>query len=211
MANKLPWMKHDHNARNDLFIKKLEERFGHFGYAAWFKTLEVLHEHGVGDNLCISMSRYASEIGTKPPTARHLLSICQSSGKVCWSESGKDINITVKNFRKKQGKKFLKEDSNQPEEGSKLALDVDVEEEGDKDKLGFLEKIKRLAGGFRVRPWTDSDLESHQFPFGKERGRRVVDMEPSRCEWYLGQIEMDPKTTAALKHRIKLKQSEAIK
>ena len=56
------------------------------------------------------------------------------------------------------------------------------------------------------------ELESHTFPIKDtdDFGRRVIDMEPSRCEWWLNRVTMDAKTTAALKHRIKLKRQEGI-
>lgn len=211
MANKLPWFKHDHDARHDDFIYRAEERFGHFGYAAYFKLLEILHTHGVGDKLLITRTRLTSELRSKWPPVRMFLDYCQDAGKISWSDSGPNVGIEVKNFRKKQDKKKFKTDSNGPMQGLKTALDVDVEEEGDKDKLGFLDTIKRLAGGFRVTPWTAAELEGHQFPFGKEKGRKVIDMEPSRCQFYLDRIQMDAKTTAALKHRIKLKAAESIR
>ncbi len=209
--NQHPWMKHDHNARNDLFIKKLEAKFGHFGYSGFFKLLEVLHEQGSGDNLCITKAQLALELRSKWPTVHLLLTSCRDSGKVHFDESGQDVTITVKNFRKKQDKKKSKTEDVPVSDESKRALDVDVEGEVDKDKKGFLEKLKRLAGGFRVTPWTASELEKHQFPFGKERGRRAIDMEPVNCQFYLDNISMDSKTTAAMKHRIKIKQAEEIR
>ena len=211
MANKLPWMKHDHNARNDDFIKRLEDRFGHFGYSGWFKTLEVLHEHGVGDNLGITMARYASEIGTKPPVARQLLATCASAGKIEWFEVGKEVRITVKNFRKKQGKKGGQNDQSGDLENSKQALEEEEEGEEDNNKLGVMGILNGLAKKLWVKRWTQGDLERHQFPYGKDKGRRIIDLEASRCEFYLRNTQVDAKTAAALRLRIALKNAEGIK
>lgn len=53
------------------------------------------------------------------------------------------------------------------------------------------------------------ELEAHVFPIpGEDHGRKVIDMEPSRCQWWLDRVQMDPKTTAALKHRVKIKTAE---
>jgi len=132
--NQHPWMKHDHNARNDLFIRGLESRMGHFGYSGFFKLLEVLHEQGSGDNLCITKAHLSSELRSKWPTVRLLLTPCQDAGKVHFDEDGQDVRITVKNFRKKQDKKVSKTEAKEVVDESKRDLDVDVEEEVDKDK-----------------------------------------------------------------------------
>lgn len=211
MANKLPWMKHDHNARKDLFIRSLQDRFGHFGYAGWFKLLEVLHEHGTGDNLLITWSQLASELDTRPSVVRQLVAICRTSGKVEVKEVGQEVVITVKNFRKKQANKHRQENSLCDTNNGKPVLDGEEEGEGENNKLGFaalMNGITAKVGGWK---YDVAALEAHQFPFGKDRGRRVIDFEASKCQWYLDRIQMDAKTTAALKHRIKLKQSEAIK
>lgn len=208
MSNKLPWMKHYADARKDLFLRTLEDRFGHFGYAGWFKMLEVLHEHGSGDNLWITLTQLASELASKPSTVRHLLAICQSSGKILVEANGQKMKITVKNFKEKQ--------RNKSREGTKCAIENsdtareegDVEGEGDNNRLGFRAILNSLTAKVSGWRFSASELESHQFPFGKEKGRLVIDMEPSRCEWYLRTVQMDSKTMVALKHRIKLKAQE---
>lgn len=212
MANKLPWMKHDHNARNDDFIKRACGEFGHFGYAGWFRMLEVLHEHGAGDKLCITRSRFASELGSKWPPVGNLLAFCQESGKVRFTDDGKELVIEVKNFRKKQGKKGGQNDSPDDLKDFKQAQEEEGDGEEDNNRVGIFGVINGLASKLWVKRWTAADLENHQFQYGKDdRGRRVIDMEPSRCQWWLGRLQMDPKTTAALKHRIALRNGEAIR
>lgn len=211
MANKLPWMKHDHNSRNDLFVKGLEDRYGHLGYSAWFKTLEVLHEHGVGDILGITLAQYAKEIGTKPSVARQFLASCSSSGKMEVSEVGKEVRIKIKNFRKKQANKHRQENSVTDLESGKPVLEGEEEGEGENGKLRYKSLVKDLLVRVGISKWSDADLEDARIPFGPAKGRRIMDSEPSRCQWYLDQFQMDAKTTAAMRHRIKIKNEECIK
>lgn len=210
MANKLPWMKHDHNARNDDFVKRACGRFGHFGYAGWFRLLETVHEHGVGDNLCMTRSRLASELGSKWPPVRNLLDFCRESGKVQYNESGEEVRIVVKNFRKKQEKKSFKPADVSVLDLAKQALEEEGEVEGENDRLRDRAKalVKSLAVSFGMAKWTDAELEEHRFPFGNDKGRRIIDLEPSRCQWYLDRFTLDSKTKAALRHRIELKREE---
>lgn len=207
MANKLPWMKHDHNARNDDFLKRACARFGHFGYAGWFRMLETLHEHGIGDKLCMERSRFASELGSKWPPVRNLLDFYRESGKVQYNENGKELVIEVKNFRKKQDKKNLKIDMYDDLKSLKPAQEEEGEGEEDNN---IRQVVKSLVKRF-VIGWSSGELESHQFPYGKDRGIRIIDLEASRCQWYLDNNKMDAKTTAALRHRVKLKAEECVK
>lgn len=210
MANKLPWMKHDHNARNDDFIKRACGRFGHFGYSGWFRMLEVLHEHGTGDKLCITRSRFASELGSKWPPVGNLLAFCQESGKVRFTDDGKELVIEVKNFRKKQGKKGGQNDQSGDLENSKQALEEEEEGEEDNNRLGFRKILNGVTAKVAGWRYSAGALEDHRFPFGKDKGRRILDLEASRCEFYMRNFQVDAKTAAALKHRIKIKAEEGI-
>lgn len=62
--------------------------------------------------------------------------------------------------------------------------------------------------------FTPSELEEHKIPHGMSRDGdvRVIDLEASRCQWYLDNYKvMDAKTTAALRHRIKIKAQEGLR
>lgn len=92
MSNKLPWFTHDHDARNDLFISQAEDRFGPFGYCAYFKLLEVIHEHGVGDKLVMTRGRLCKELRTRGPQLVAYLEWAQA-----WEQDpNKDPKLTYK-------------------------------------------------------------------------------------------------------------------
>lgn len=68
---------------------------------------------------------------------------------------------------------------------------------------------KRLTALIASVGFIPGELEDYRFPIpGEDKDRRVIEMEPSRCQWWLDRVEMDAKTTAALRHRIKIKESE---
>ena len=209
MSNRLTWMKHYHYARNDDFIKRAEDRFGHFGYSAYFKMLEVLHEHGSGDKLCITRSRLSSELRSRWPQVQQYLDFCRTSGKVQVSEVGQELILDVKNFRKMQLNKSRKNTNVCFSNDGKNTIEGDGEEEGDNSIRKVVSSlVKRVF--YKREPWTDFDLENHKLPIqGKDKDIRIIDLEPSRCAWYLERIQTDNKTTAALKHRIALKAGES--
>lgn len=208
MANKLPWFTHDHNARNDDFIRRAEDKFGHFGYAGYFKILEVLHEHGSGDTLKMSKSRLSQELRSKWPQVRLLLDFCRTSGKVEFTSSSAEVQLQIKKFRERQSKMKTKIPERNPEHSAKTPLEREGEREGEKIQQVEL-KTNRLTALIASVGFIPSELEDHRFPIpGDDKGRRVMDMEPSRCQWWLDRVTMDPKTTAALKYRVKLKADE---
>jgi hypothetical protein len=202
-------MKHYSDARKDLFVRSLEDRFGHFGYAGWFKMLEVLHEHGRGDNLCITLPQLASELSSKPSSVRQLLAICQSAGKIVVEANGQQMKITVKNFNEKQRNKFRAGTVGADGGAASAQEEGDREGEGDRSIRKVVSSlVKRVF--YRGQRWSDSELEDHrvQVP-GKDFQRRVSDLEASRCQWYLDRIQMDSKTEAAMRHWVKVKAQES--
>ena len=112
--NKLPWFTHDHDARCDDFIYRAEKKFGPFGYAAWFKLLEVLHQHGVGDTLKMSIRRLAQELNCKSTRLEDYLNFCSTSTKVEFNLSSGEVELQIKKFRERQHKLKSKRPSNAP-------------------------------------------------------------------------------------------------
>ena len=104
MSNKLPWFTHDHDARHDDFIHRAEDKFGPFGYSAYFKLLEVLHEHGVGDILKMTSSRLCSELRCTWPKLQVYLDYTQTMGKVAYKYSSGEVELQIKKFRERQSK-----------------------------------------------------------------------------------------------------------
>ena len=58
----MKWFKHLTTAMDDLFVKDIERKFGDTGYAFWFKTLELIGNHGDAGKLEISWSNYLEKL-----------------------------------------------------------------------------------------------------------------------------------------------------
>ncbi|MFH2114133.1 MAG: hypothetical protein ABIJ86_06480 [Spirochaetota bacterium] len=129
--NKLPWFKHDHNARNDDFLQRAEDKFGHFGYSAYFKLLELLHQHGTGDELRMTPARLCRELRSRRAQVRLYLDFSQGSGKVQATWKPDEVRLQIKNFRKKQEKCGRKNPPKPPLEGEG---EEEGEEEGDREE-----------------------------------------------------------------------------
>ncbi len=134
MANKLPWFTHDHNARNDDFIRRSEEQFGHFGYAAYFKILELIHEHGCGDILKISSVRLCQELRSKRKVIRKYLESSREANKIVFTWNSDEINIQIKKFRERQSKlkSNLPSTFRQPSVNLPIEGEVDIDREGER-------------------------------------------------------------------------------
>lgn len=87
-------------------IYGLISEYGHFGYAAYFMILELLHREGIGDILQISPQQLCFNLRSKPKVVRnYLVSIRERSGNKIitnWDDSRNIIIIEVKNFREWQ-------------------------------------------------------------------------------------------------------------
>ena len=102
MANKLPWFTHDHNAHDDKFISDSMEKFGHFGYAAYFIVLELIHMEGVGDVLAISPSRLSLKLRSSQARVRLWADWSQSQGKLEADWGRTEVLLKIKKFRERQ-------------------------------------------------------------------------------------------------------------
>lgn len=85
---------------DDLFVRDLERRFGDFGYAFWFKTLELIASQGEGGKLIISWSNYEEKLHKRQSTVRQVLDFCHTSDKLLVNYSGENIILECKNFLK---------------------------------------------------------------------------------------------------------------
>ena len=104
MANKLKWFTHDHDARHDLFIESSIDRFGHFGYAAYFMLIELIHQHGVGGKLSISRAKLCQNLRSRWPQVGLYLDFCRTSAKVEYNLSGTEVELQIKKFSERQSK-----------------------------------------------------------------------------------------------------------
>lgn len=146
MANKLPWFTHDHDAHEDEFLQLSMDRFGHFGYAAYFITLELIHKHGCGDRLIMRRSRYASHLRSRMDLVSVWISFAERFGKLKSKASGDDIEIEINKFRERQSKMKSKITSTFPQPSVNLPIEGegDKEREGDSGKPAKPAKIKHL-------------------------------------------------------------------
>lgn len=142
MANKLPWFTHDHDAHEDEFIQASMDRFGAAGYSNYFITLELLHNHGVGDVLFMRAGRYAKHLRSRLDLVKKWLTFAGSfrdhSGnnpkiisEFIQGDSGEDVRIEIKKFRERQGKLKIKTPSTLPQDSAKTPLEGEEEREGE--------------------------------------------------------------------------------
>ena len=140
--NKLKWFTHDNDAHENLFIEQAIDRFGHFGYAAYFMLIEVLDRHGTGDILTISRKALAKKLRCKPKSLGNVLGMFRESGRVRLEDSGEILTIEIPKFRKRQSKLKSKVRSMFPQCSPNVPQEGEGEGEGDKKEK---EKKQPLA------------------------------------------------------------------
>lgn len=133
MPNKLPWFPHDHDAHHDEFLQKAMDEFGHFGYAAYFMLLELIHKHGTGDRLVMNTSRLAKNLRSRWPQVRLYLEFSRTSGKVEFTLIGTSVELQIHNIRKWWAKQKSKIPRRFPQDSSKIPIEVEVHKERIKD------------------------------------------------------------------------------
>lgn len=132
MANKLPWFTHDHDARNDEFLQRSMDKFGHFGYSAYFMILEIIHEHGVGGIVTMRQSRLAQNLRSRWPQVRLYLDFSRTSGKVDFTLTETEVQLQNKKFIERQGKLKSKTPAKLPQDSPKTPIEREGEREGDR-------------------------------------------------------------------------------
>lgn len=131
--NKLPWFTHDHSARLDEFIQRAEDGFGHFGYAAYFKILEMIHQHGIGGILTTTRARLVQNLRSRWPQVQQYLEFSRLSGKFQVTFSPDEVQIQNKKFIERQRKMKSKAPSKLLERSLKAPLEGEGEGEGERD------------------------------------------------------------------------------
>ena len=164
MANKLPWFTHDHNARCDEFIQRLMDEFGHFGYAAYFMLLEVIHEHGVGGALTMKQTRLAHNLRTRWPQLRVLLEFCRSSAKVDVNFTADEVQLLNKKFIERQ----RKSKSNAPAMLQQCSGNPGIEGEREREVPPISPR-----GGLGNRDGFDQFWDTYPKKVGKEAARKI--------------------------------------
>lgn len=184
MANKLPWFTHDHNARSDEFIQKSIDQFGHFGYAAFFMIVELLHEHGTGDILVISQARLAQNLRSRWPQVRLYLDFCRSSGKVDFRLIGTEVHLQIKKFRERQSKlksnlpsTFLQPSVNLPTEKKEKEIEKEKSLAPAAPKIKSFTPIQQIIRAFKEAKRIDADDVEWDKKHFKRFARAAADIE----------------------------------
>ena len=110
------------------------DRFNHFGYAAYFIILELLHKDGVGDALAISPSRLCQKLRSRQTKVRELLDFCRTSGKVESDWKPNEVWIQINKFRERQSNLKSKLISKPYQPNSNLALEEKIEDKKRKEE-----------------------------------------------------------------------------
>ena len=116
--NKLPWFKHWANASDDDFLYRAETEFGPFGYSAFFKLIELLHNHGTGNILKMEESRICSMLRCNRTKVQLYLNFGSTWDKFSYKYNGTEVELEIKKYRQLQynlqGKKRPKLAENNP-------------------------------------------------------------------------------------------------
>src|ERR1041385_6561531 len=97
----MKWFKHMADASDDSFIQALEDRFGHFGYAGYFKLLEIYAKE-TGNNpakhITVSESYLMRKLRKRSREVHLFLNFCSTSGKLLLNFSEKKFIISIPKF-----------------------------------------------------------------------------------------------------------------
>ncbi len=217
MANKLPWFTHDHVARNDEFMQSAMDKFGHFGYAAFFMLLEVIHEHGVGGVVTMTKGRLSLNLRSRWPQVHQYLDFCRTAGKLEFKIIGDQVELQNKKFIERQRKMKSNALSKLHERSSNARTEGDVDGEGERktaapaaaDRSKELSTIGDMLG---ITSLDGEQLLEMQLPFSFgdiPKGRRIMDIAPQCAESILVKMpKLGFDLVRALRYRIKIKQDE---
>jgi hypothetical protein len=119
----------------DLFVKDLERKFGDTGYAFWFKTLELIGNHGEKGRLEISWSNYLEKLHKRRTQVELMLNFCSTSGKLSITNKKENLIIECKKFAEYSDNytKYGQKHQSNLKEGLKQEEEVEEEVEEEKD------------------------------------------------------------------------------
>jgi hypothetical protein len=129
MSNKLKWFTHDNDALEDDFIQASMDRFGHFGYAAYFIILELIHRHGTNNCLTIPLARLCQKLRSRRTQVRLYLDFSRTSAKMEVTWSGDEVQLQIKKFNERQRKLRYNRSSTVPQDSPKVAKEREGEGE----------------------------------------------------------------------------------
>ena len=179
MSNKLPWFTHDHDAHDDQFISDSMERFGHFGYAAYFIILELLHKDGTGDSLSISASRLCLKLRSKRGPVRKYLDFSREAGKMDFTWKSDEVDIQINKFRERQSNlktKFISKPS-QPR------VKTTQHREGDREGENSIAAVPPEAAPVKAEPKKLTPQQIVVRYFKEAKGVHADDKDWDRKHW----------------------------
>lgn len=131
MANINPWLKHDNNAHNDVWLRHMVRTQGHVAGWMWWVLLELLHKHGKGNELVMNLSDLSHAVASSNSVVTRVLTQMatefQGQSKLSFQTDGSQFYIEIKNFRNKQHNFKSKCGSNGEQMDGKISKDVDVD------------------------------------------------------------------------------------
>lgn len=81
-TNNMKWFTHDTDAHEDQFIDGAIEKFGPFGYMAYFMILELMAKEGAGDILTIQVPRLCKKLRCRTKQLTEFLDYCSTKDEL---------------------------------------------------------------------------------------------------------------------------------
>lgn len=168
--NKLPWLKHNHDAHRDLWLRKMIRQNGHHFMTLWWTTIELLHWHGKGDQLKIDWRELADATQIRTSKLRDMFNHPDMGEKMIIVNHKHHVEIEIKNFRKIQEKHGAKNPLKTPQ----TTTDIEEEEEGEKkhttDWSKFMDAVAVEYYGLKPGDQNSSEVTKLE-AFYKRHGR----------------------------------------
>lgn len=211
------YFPHDYNARADVKITKLIRLHGWAAYGLYWALIEMLYENG--GKIVNDYEHLAYDLRADLKLIQSIVEqsdLFYRSGSASFGSRSVDRRLQERRDRQKKAAEAGKlggEARAKRMLGERLAndeLEKEVKEIEQRKVDRELTDKQQLTALIASAEFSVDDLELHKMPecFKGDGGKRIMDLEPSRCQWYLDRIQTDKKTTAALRHRIAVKQAE---
>lgn len=220
--NRLRWFPHDNDAGQDLLMRELVDRFGHVGHTIFWRLIEQIHLHGLGNTLRIRTSDLAHYCQTR---SDKLLKVLDYLGQEVPKDPGNDpqkdpgmpakivgtwsrehVQIEMPKLRERLKKLKTKSSPIGPGSGP----DGSMEGKGKEEQI--VEGLLRSKFNGERSAQREAALMAQRMPFGRWKGAMIGNLEPGYCKWILTQSRMRASIRGtlrdALELRVELKEAE---